>query len=127
MFNASPSPRSNLHDRLRHLRIARGLRQSDLATLLGYSQATVSNVERGERQLDVIELHQWLKALGGNFMEFVGQLDSELRGREARVTRVPRATTRGRLGSPKHAALRAILSVSDLAQRALTSRYETSD
>jgi transcriptional regulator with XRE-family HTH domain len=50
-----------------------------LAKLLGRSQATVSNVERGERRLDVIELRDWLAALEFDFIAFVSDLDAELR------------------------------------------------
>lgn len=63
---------------LRELRESRGLRQSDLAELLGRSQATVSNVERGERRLDVIELRDWLDALDEKFPDFTTKLDAEL-------------------------------------------------
>ena len=77
-------PAEPLHKRLRRLREARGLRQRDLAKKLGRSQAYVSNAERGERRLDVIELHQWLTALGEGFMEFVRQIDDELRTTVAR-------------------------------------------
>lgn len=65
--------------RLRQLRESRGLRQADLARLLGRSQATVSNVERGERRLDVIELRDWLEALQFDFVRFVSELDADLR------------------------------------------------
>lgn len=63
---------------LRELRESRGLRQTDLADLLGHSQATVSNVERGERRLDVIELRDWLDALNEKFADFTSKLDEEL-------------------------------------------------
>lgn len=63
---------------LRELRESRGLRQLDLAFLLGRSQATVSNVERGERRLDVIELRDWLDALDERFPDFTSKLDAEL-------------------------------------------------
>ena|SRR5690349_3931550 len=64
---------------LRNLRESRRLRQADLADLLGRSQATVSNVERGESRLDVIELREWLDALDVDFVGFVRSLDAELR------------------------------------------------
>lgn len=54
------------------------LRQSDLADILGLAQATVSKVERGERRLDVIELREWLAALGQDYQKFVCQLDERL-------------------------------------------------
>lgn len=76
----------NLHTRhnkifvkmLRDLRESRGLRQADLGHMLGHSQAMVSNVERGERRLDVIELRDWLDALNEKFADFTSRLDDEL-------------------------------------------------
>jgi transcriptional regulator with XRE-family HTH domain len=64
---------------LRGLRESKHLRQSDLASLLGRSQATVSNVERGERRLDLIELRDWLDALEVDFIGFLSALEAELR------------------------------------------------
>lgn len=86
---------------LRELRESRGLRQSDLAELLGSSQATVSNVERGERRLDVIELRDWLDALEEKFPEFTAKLDAEL----------------ARLGGPR---LRMVHAKGDRAKRVLS-------
>ena len=64
---------------LRGLRESQHLRQTDLADLLGRSQATVSNVERGERRLDLIELRDWLDALEVDFITFLSVVDEELR------------------------------------------------
>ena len=66
---------------LRGLREAKRLRQSDLAVLVGRSQAMVSNVERGERSLDVVELWEWLDALEVDFIAFLSAFDTELRQR----------------------------------------------
>lgn len=92
---------------LRELRESQGLRQSDLADLLGRSQATVSNVERGERRLDVIELRDWLEALEEEFLEFAGKLDAELQRLEGPRLRV----VRQRAGGSARAALNHILRV----------------
>ena len=43
-----------LLDKLRKLREARGLRQADLALLIGRSQGAVSYVESGQTRLDII-------------------------------------------------------------------------
>ena len=48
---------------LRELRIDRGLRQSDLATLLDVPQSFVSSYENGHRRLDLTELDQICHAL----------------------------------------------------------------
>lgn len=63
---------------LRDSRDSVQLRQADLATLLGRHQATVSRVESGERRLDVLQLRQWLRALGVDFLAFMNELESRL-------------------------------------------------
>lgn len=63
---------------LREVRASRRIRQADLAELMGWSQATVSKAESGERRLDIIELRDWVGALGLDFMAFVQNLEDEL-------------------------------------------------
>lgn len=75
---------------LRGLRMARRLRQSDLAERLGRGQGLVSKVECGERRLDVIELRDWLSALDADFIGFLSSLDAELRLHTTTVPRLPR-------------------------------------
>jgi len=65
---------------LRDLRMEQRLRQSDLATRLGRSQAIVSRVESGERRLDIVELVVWLRALDTDLVTFAKQLDTRLGG-----------------------------------------------
>lgn len=65
--------------KLKGLRESRQLRQSDLGDLLGRSQGWVSYVESGATTLNVIELREWIEALDYNFMEFLQELDDELR------------------------------------------------
>lgn len=75
-------------DKLRKLRASRQLRQSDLCKLLGRSQGWVSYIESGQTTLHIIELRQWLAALGVEFLEFLNELDAELRQLEAMRLRV---------------------------------------
>lgn len=63
---------------LRERREMLGLRQADLAKMLGQTQATVSRVETGERRLDVVELRAWLLALDVRFLPFMKLLDERL-------------------------------------------------
>lgn len=63
---------------LREFRQRRQLRQEDVAERMGWTQATVSNVERGERRLDVLELRAWLLALEADHVEFVRCLEERL-------------------------------------------------
>lgn len=64
---------------LRDRRETLGLRQADIASKLGQTQAMVSRVETGERRLDVIELRAYLNALELDFLTFMNTLDSKLR------------------------------------------------
>lgn len=70
-------------DKLRKLRESRQLRQADLCKMLGRSQGWVSYVESGQTTLHIIELRQWLAALGVSFLAFLNELDAELRLLEA--------------------------------------------
>lgn len=70
-------------DKLRKLRESRGLRQADLALLLGRSQGAVSYVECGQTRLDIIGLRDWLEALDYGFLRFLKELDGELRRLDA--------------------------------------------
>jgi transcriptional regulator with XRE-family HTH domain len=65
--------------KLKGLRESRQLRQADLGDLLGRSQGWVSYVESGAITLNVIELREWIEALEFNFLEFLQELDEELR------------------------------------------------
>ncbi len=109
-----------LHKRLRLLREARGLLQRELSDRLGRSQAYVSNVERGERQLDVIELHQWLTALGEEFMDFVRQIDDELRKpvTPEKPTSIGPSLKRRKHLSKRHDVLQTIRAMSQLVEQA---------
>lgn len=81
-------------NKLRKQREVRQLRQADLGELLGRSQGWVSYVERGQTALNIIELREWLDALGVEFLDFLRELDGELRLLEALR---PRAKPRLRL------------------------------
>ena len=70
-------------DKLRKLREARGLRQADLALLIGRSQGAVSYVESGQTRLDIIGLRDWLEALDYGFLRFLKELDADLRRMDA--------------------------------------------
>ena len=55
------------------------LTQAELATRLAVTQSAVSKVERGERRLDVVELHDWCRALGHPFPKFTAEFDRHIR------------------------------------------------
>jgi transcriptional regulator with XRE-family HTH domain len=65
MAHAFKSARHNaLRTYLREQREAAGLRQVDLGKLLKRNQSYVSNLERGQKAIDVVELIDWANACG---------------------------------------------------------------
>jgi len=65
-------------DLLKQIRLEAGLKQTELAELLGQSQAFVSKYENGERRLDLLELRQICKTLGISLLEFIHRFESLL-------------------------------------------------
>lgn len=64
---------------LRETREAARVTQSDISKHLGRSQSFVSDVERGQRRLDVIELRDICNYLGVEFPKFAHELERRLR------------------------------------------------
>jgi transcriptional regulator with XRE-family HTH domain len=60
---------------LYRVRVSAGLKQSDLAKRLGVPQSFVSKVESGERQLDIVELHEMCQAIGISLSSFVEEFE----------------------------------------------------
>ncbi len=60
-----------LRSLLKDYRKSRGLRQAELASLLGKPQSFVSKYESGERRLDLVELGEVCSALDVTLVEFV--------------------------------------------------------
>lgn len=58
---------------IRDSRKRAGLTQVELAKRLAETQSFVSKVERGERRLDLVELHVFCRAIGVNLGEFVSE------------------------------------------------------
>ena len=65
-----------LCEQLRALRTRAGLTQSALAERLGVRQTVVSEYERGQRRIDVLELRAIAVALGRPAAAVVAQLDA---------------------------------------------------
>ena len=63
---------------LREARLQAGLSQLQLAEALGQRQTFVSKCELGDRRLDVIELRDWVVALGGDPAVFMTGLEERL-------------------------------------------------
>lgn len=62
-------------ERLRAVREAKELSQRELGRLLNQHHGYVNKCETGERQLNIVELREWCKALGISWTEFVKELD----------------------------------------------------
>jgi transcriptional regulator with XRE-family HTH domain len=56
--------------KLKAVRLASGLTQTEVALKLKKPQSYVSKIERGERRIDVVELKQLLKVYKSNFKNF---------------------------------------------------------
>lgn len=64
--------------RLRALRTAAGLTQVDLSTALQRPQSYVSDVERGSRRMDLLQLRDFCQACGQSLTDFVDEFEQEL-------------------------------------------------
>lgn len=62
---------------LREKRVAAQISQAELAKRLDWTQAEISKCETGVRRVDVVELKQWLEALGDDLAGFVFELYGE--------------------------------------------------
>lgn len=63
---------------LRQIRVEAGLTQVELAARLEIPQNYISNYERGERRLDILELRQVCNAVGVSTRDFLGKLEEML-------------------------------------------------
>ena len=60
---------------LKKTRRAAGLTQTQLARKIGETQSLVSKCERGERRIDIVELHTFCQAFGVSLKQFAEALD----------------------------------------------------
>lgn len=70
---SSPSYRAAVRV-LIEARMAAGLTQRALATRIGRPYTVIANIERGERQIDVVEFIAIARALGVGEAELIGRL-----------------------------------------------------
>jgi transcriptional regulator with XRE-family HTH domain len=79
-----PPPYDILTDLIVTARRAAGVTQAELATRLSIGQSAVSKIERGVQRLDMVELHRWLSAIGGQgFMDVARKFDARIRTQTA--------------------------------------------
>jgi transcriptional regulator with XRE-family HTH domain len=77
-LRASAKKQRVLLSLLRQVREEHGLRQADVAEVLGCPQSVVSKYESGERRLDLLELHDVCRAIGVSMTEFVVRFEATL-------------------------------------------------
>jgi len=73
--SARSDPNERLRNLLRDLRVAKGLRQVDVAERLREPQSFVSKYESGERRLDFTEVAAVCEALGVSLAELVRRFE----------------------------------------------------
>lgn len=69
---------------LQDTRIAVGLTQVELAAKLNVHQTEVSRVERGITRVDLLELYDFLEAMGMPLLDFVAELQDRLKAMSQR-------------------------------------------
>ena len=68
-----PQLRREFGERVRDLRRAKGFSQEALALASGLDRTYVGSVERGERNISLINIHKIAEALGANARELFGE------------------------------------------------------
>ncbi len=63
---------------LRQVRAEAGLTQVELAQQLGTPHSRISDYERGERRMDLLQLREYLQPLGITLEDFVRRLEAGL-------------------------------------------------
>ncbi|WP_145478842.1 helix-turn-helix domain-containing protein [Stenotrophomonas rhizophila] len=68
---------------VRELRLNAGLTQTEVSEKLGITQPKLSDVERGSRRLDLVELRDLAVICGTSLPEVVTELEARLKKRRA--------------------------------------------
>lgn len=79
--------------RLRALRTEAGLTQAELSTALQRPQSYISDVERGSRRLDLLQLQELCNACGQSLTEFVDAFEQEV-GQDISSRKPPKRPSR---------------------------------
>jgi hypothetical protein len=69
--------RERIASLLRELRVARGLRQIDVAEALGEPQSYVSRYESGEQRLDLVDLRRVCSVLDTPMLDFIRKVEGK--------------------------------------------------
>lgn len=68
---------------IKQCRVDSGMTQAEFADALGRPQSFTSDIERGLRRLDLVQLRDICHVLGLNLIEFVQRYESELSAKKA--------------------------------------------
>ena len=68
---------------VREARTSAGVTQVDLSSALGRSQSFISDIERGVRRLDIIELRDVCRLIGTDLVQLVRQFEAELQKQDS--------------------------------------------
>jgi transcriptional regulator with XRE-family HTH domain len=68
---------------IKQCRVDSGMTQAEFAEALGRPQSFTSDIERGLRRLDLVQLRDICHVLGLNLVEFVQRYESELSSKKA--------------------------------------------
>lgn len=68
--------------RMRALRIMAGLTQVELSRALERPQSYISDIERGSRRMDLLQLREFCNACGQTLTKFVSEFEQELQESE---------------------------------------------
>lgn len=63
---------------LRDMRVSAGLTQAQLSEQLGRGQSFASDVERGQRRLDLVQLRDWCEVIGSTLPKLVRDFEQRI-------------------------------------------------
>jgi transcriptional regulator with XRE-family HTH domain len=69
---------TTLRELIRELRLAQGVTQVTLSEQLGRSQSFISDIERGVRRIDALELRDLCQLLETDLPDFISELEKRL-------------------------------------------------
>lgn len=74
---------TTLRELIRELRLARGLTQEAISQRLGHGQSFLSDIERGVRRIDALELRDLCALLDTTLPDFIEALEGRLSGKRS--------------------------------------------
>jgi transcriptional regulator with XRE-family HTH domain len=88
-----------LRELIREVRTARGITQDALSERLGHNQSFLSDIERGTRRIDVLELRDLCEQVDTDLLRFVAELERRIAQSQA----VPSKAVKGRKSTKSRA------------------------